>query len=85
MEIFSHRVSWSNSLDNENWTQVDGTYGTNEINVDLTNHSLKARYIRLRTPAATNKWYAIREFQTETFFRQMSMHTPTQKLTKRQL
>ena len=28
-----------------------GTYGTNEINVDLTNHSLKARYIRLRTLA----------------------------------
>lgn len=65
-DIFSQGIL-EYSLDNENWTQVDGTYGTNEINVDLTNHSLKARYIRLRTPAATNKWYAIREFQTETF------------------
>ena len=82
-DIFSQGIL-EYSLDNENWTQVEGTYGTNEINVDLTNHSLKARYIRLRTPAATNKWYAIREFQTETS-RQMSMHTPTQKLTKRQL
>ena len=35
--------------------------------MDLTNQSLKARYIRLRTPAATSKWYAIREFQAETF------------------
>ena len=65
-DIFSQGIL-EYSMDNENWTQVDGTYGTNEINVDLTNQSLKARYIRLRTPAATSKWYAIREFQAETF------------------
>ncbi len=59
-DIFSNGIL-EYSVDNENWEQI-GTYTTNDIEENVLDRSLTARYIRLRTPVATNKWYAIREF-----------------------
>ena len=63
-DIFSNGIL-EYSLDNEHWEEI-GTFGTNDIETDVTAQSLKARYVRLRTPSSTGKWYAIREFQVET-------------------
>lgn len=62
-DIFSQGIL-EYSIDKENWEEI-GTYGTNDIETDVTAQSLTARYVRLRTPSATGKWYAIREFQVE--------------------
>ncbi len=53
------------SLDNEHWTSI-GTYGTNVIEENVLSQSINARYVRLRTTAATGKWYSIREFSVTT-------------------
>lgn len=50
------------SLDNANWTEINQYSNEHTIEADVLSQSLKARYVRLRTPSATNKWYSIREF-----------------------
>lgn len=63
-DIFSPGVL-EYSKDNENWTTID-TYSINNIEVNVLDQSLEARYVRLRTPSDTGKWYAIREFSVTT-------------------
>ncbi len=63
-DIFSSGIL-EYSKDNENWTTID-TYSVNDIEVNVLDQSLEARYVRLRTPSDTGKWYAIREFSVTT-------------------
>lgn len=49
------------SLDKRTWSPI-GTYSEKEIVENVLEQSLTARYVRLRTPSETGKWYAIREF-----------------------
>lgn len=53
------------SLDKRTWTSI-GTYSDKKIEEDVLDQAIKARYVRLRTPSATGKWYAIREFSVTT-------------------
>ncbi len=59
-DIFSSGIL-EYSLDKRTWTSI-GEYSGSEIEENVLDQSIQARYVRLRTPSATNKWYAIREF-----------------------
>lgn len=54
------------STNGEEYTEIERFANTNNITKDLTDQGIVGRYIRIRTPEATNKWYAIREFQATT-------------------
>lgn len=50
------------SADGVNYTQIESLSGVHDIEKDYSDLGIVGRYIRIRTPVATNKWYAIREF-----------------------
>lgn len=54
------------SEDGNNYTQIETIEGTNNIDRDYTDKGIVARYIRIRTATASDKWYAIREFAVTT-------------------
>lgn len=54
------------SIDGSNYTEIETIVNQNNIDRDYTDDSIVARYIRIRTPAAANNWYAIRDFSVTT-------------------
>lgn len=63
-DIFSSSVL-EYSMDGENWTSI-GNFSGRTVETNVLDQVINARYVRLRTPSATAKWYAIREFTVTT-------------------
>ncbi len=53
------------SLNNTDWETI-GNFSERTIETNVLAQSINARYVRLRTPSTTGKWYAIREFTVTT-------------------
>lgn len=50
------------SLDGENYTELESYSDKRDIYFNAEELGIKARYVRVRAKAATNKWLAVREF-----------------------
>lgn len=64
-DIFTNAIL-EYSVNGEDYTEIETFKNTNNITKDLSSLGIVGRYIRIRTPEATGKWYAIREFQAAT-------------------
>lgn len=64
-DIFSSAIL-EYSVDGENYTQIETISNTNNIIRNLEDRGIVGRFIRIRTAASTQKWYAIREFSVGT-------------------
>lgn len=64
-DIFANAIV-EYSEDGENYTEIETIENTNNIDKDYTDLAIKARYVRIRTASASDKWYAIREFTVTT-------------------
>lgn len=54
------------SVDGVTYTQIERLSGVHDIDRDYSDLGIAGRYIRIRTPVDTAKWYAIREFSVST-------------------